>query len=303
MRTFGKIPQISESAQEVGLVQCGFSPKEHCRFKTCKNSKQWLPGLAKRNVFWRRLKQLSSWWKGFQKSPGIPCMQCSPKSKSQIIRRPVRKSTVTQGLCLSSAVQILHHWVVSMQVEGYPISDWAKMSLTSQMKKMWNHWTKWSASFQVALSGDCCRAIRGRNGGKVSNVARFCKSFARKVRKRQELSRTMLKHFIQIAEVVLDQGGHIAFEWPKGAKGWMSPDLVAFMKRQKMYLAECHGCFFGMKSSKGNPMFKPWHIATSSYHLASNLDKCRCQHHSSFKRDHAKGSESPKAAFYPEATG
>ena len=111
----------------------------------------------------------------------------------------------------------------------------------------------------------------------------------------------MLKHFIQIAEVVLDQGGHIAFEWPKGAKGWMLPKLVAFMKRHKMYLAECHGRFFGMKSSKGNPMFKPWHIATSSYHLASNLDKCRCQHHSSFKHDHAKGSETPKTALCPEA--
>ena len=111
----------------------------------------------------------------------------------------------------------------------------------------------------------------------------------------------MLQHFIQIAEVVLDQGGHIAFEWPKGAKGWMLPELVAFMKRQKMYWAECHGCFFGKKSSKGNTMFNPWHVVTSSYHLASNLDKCRCQHHSSFKHDHAKGSETPKTAFYPEA--
>ena len=56
------------------------------------------------------------------------------------------------------------------------------------------------------------------------NVARFGKSFARKLRKRQELSRTMLKHFIHIAEVVLDQGGNIAFEWPKGAKGRMLPE-------------------------------------------------------------------------------
>ena len=81
----------------------------------------------------------------------------------------------------------------------------------------------------------------------------------------------------------------------------MLPELVAFMKRHKLFIAECHGCHFGMQSSKGRPMFKPWHIATSSYRLAVNLNKCRCQHASGFKHDHAKGSETPKTAFYPEA--
>ena len=47
-------------------------------------------------------------------------------------------------------------------------------------------------------------------------------------------------------------------------------------------------------------MFKPWHIATSSYRLAVNLNKCKCQHASGFKHDHARGSETPKTAFYPE---
>ena len=47
-------------------------------------------------------------------------------------------------------------------------------------------------------------------------------------------------------------------------------------------------------------MFKPWHVATSSFHLANNLNKCRCQHEPGFKHDHAKGKETPKTAFYPE---
>ena len=52
---------------------------------------------------------------------------------------------------------------------------------------------------------------------------------------------------------------------------------------------------------KGNPMYKPWHIATSNFRLADNLNKCRCQHAPGFHHDHAKGSETPKTAFYPEA--
>ena len=38
-----------------------------------------------------------------------------------------------------------------------------------------------------------------------------------------KLSRKWLKHFLETAEKVLCQGGHIAFEWPKGTKGWQLP--------------------------------------------------------------------------------
>jgi hypothetical protein len=84
------------------------------------------------------------------------------------------------------------------------------------------------------------------------NVAQYGKAFAKKLKKRQDLSRVLLKYFFEVAELVLSQGGHIAFEWPKGAKGWLLPELVAFMKRHKLYMAECHGCFFGMQSSKAD---------------------------------------------------
>ena len=133
------------------------------------------------------------------------------------------------------------------------------------------------------------------------NIAKYGKPFAKKLKKKRDMSRVLLKHFIEVSEIVLEQGGHIAFEWPKSAEGWVLPELVAFLKRHNLYVAECHGCFFGLKSSKGKPMFKPWHVATSSFHLASSLNKCRCQHEHGFKHDHAKGKETPKTAFYPEA--
>jgi hypothetical protein len=133
------------------------------------------------------------------------------------------------------------------------------------------------------------------------NIAKYGSEFAKKLKKKRQLSRKMLKHFLETAEQVLCQGGHIAFEWPKGAKGWQLPELTAFVKKHGLYIAECHGCYFGLQSSKGNPMYKPWHIATSNFRLADNLNKCRCQHAPGFHHDHAKGSETPKTAFYPEA--
>ena len=125
-------------------------------------------------------------------------------------------------------------------------------------------------------------------------------AFAKKLKKRQDLSRVLLSHFFEVAEVVLSQGGHIAFEWPKGAKGWLLPELVAFMKRHKLFMAGCHGCFFGMKSSKGKPMFKPWHIATSSYRLAANLDTCRCQHEKDSNMTMRKAVKLQKPLFTQE---
>ena len=136
----------------------------------------------------------------------------------------------------------------------------------------------------------------------AANIARYGKEYAKWLKKDRKLSRKLLKDFLETAENVLCQGGHIAFEWPKGAKGGQPPELTAaFVKKHGLYIAECHGCFFGLKSSNGNPMFKPWHIATFNYRLASNLNKCRCQHLPGFHHDRAKGSETPKTAFYPEA--
>ena len=102
------------------------------------------------------------------------------------------------------------------------------------------------------------------------NVARYGKSLCKEVEKETGLVKSFAQTtFLWGCGDCAKSRGHIAFEWPKGAKGWLLPELVAFMKRHKLFMAECHGCFFGMQSSKGRPMFKPWHIATSSYRLAS----------------------------------
>jgi hypothetical protein len=105
----------------------------------------------------------------------------------------------------------------------------------------------------------------------------------------------LLNHFFEVAELVLSQGGHAAFEWPKGAKGWLLPELVAFMKRHKLFMAECHGFFWNAKLKRQT------NVQALAHRNFVLLDKCRCQHEKGFKHDHAKGSEPPKMAFYPEA--
>ena len=47
-------------------------------------------------------------------------------------------------------------------------------------------------------------------------------------------------------------------------------------------------------------MLKPWHVITTDYRLARNLNECRCQRAKDFKRDHVKGSDAQKTAFDPE---
>jgi len=44
----------------------------------------------------------------------------------------------------------------------------------------------------------------------------------------------LLSHFFVVAERVIANGGHVCFEWPKGSRGWILPELVCFFKM--------HGC-------------------------------------------------------------
>ena len=85
------------------------------------------------------------------------------------------------------------------------------------------------------------------------NIGKYGSEFAKRLKKKRQLSRKMLKHFLETTEQVFCQGGHIAFEWPKGAKGWQLPELTAFVKKYGLYIAECHDITSGWKIQKGIP--------------------------------------------------
>ena len=52
------------------------------------------------------------------------------------------------------------------------------------------------------------------------NLSRLGNRFRKRLEEKRAQSRKLLKHFIEVAELLLSQGGHIGFEWPKGAAGW-----------------------------------------------------------------------------------
>ena len=70
----------------------------------------------------------------------------------------------------------------------------------------------------------------------------------------------------------------MCFEWPRGCSGWSIPELVKFIKKYDLFVAEPDGCAFGLKDDEGNPHYKPCRIVASSYQLARNLDAHKCNH-------------------------
>jgi hypothetical protein len=113
-------------------------------------------------------------------------------------------------------------------------------------------------------------------------------------------SRKILKNFIRCAEKVLENGGHVASEWPRGCAGWNLPELVQFIVKHNLYVAEPDGCTLGLVDSDGRPHLKKWRVVTSSYRLARNLDAYKCEHPRDFQHSRLEGSKTSKSAFCTE---
>eukprot|EP00973_Karenia_brevis_P079615 11045800-Karenia_brevis.AAC.1 len=70
---------------------------------------------------------------------------------------------------------------------------------------------------------------------------------------KREHSRKLLRKFIQLAEHVLLNGGHVSFEWPRQCTGWLLPELTSFIKKWNLYSVNVDGCRAGVKSSAESP--------------------------------------------------
>lgn len=130
------------------------------------------------------------------------------------------------------------------------------------------------------------------------NRKRYGKAFERKLKQQRKVSTKILRNYIRCAEVIMQNGGHCAFEWPKDCEGWKIPELLQFCKKHDLFVAEPQGCAFGLCDSEGNPHLKSWWVATSCWKLAINLDNRRCDHPPGFKHAPLEGSATGKSAFY-----
>ena len=102
-------------------------------------------------------------------------------------------------------------------------------------------------------------------------------------------------------ELVLQDGGDVAWEWPTTAvAGWKSKPLQRLQKlirkhRQQAYWVKIDGCQYGLER-RGTPVKKSWTILTSNRNLWLTLNKlCDGTH----EHVHCRGPVAQGSSFYP----
>ena len=113
------------------------------------------------------------------------------------------------------------------------------------------------------------------------------------IQKERKNSEDLLKQFIRVANICLDNGGDCSFEWPRYCSGWALPCLHEWILDRQLYSAVFNGCTVGVEAD-GLPAKKPWRFVTSSKRLADSLSSLVCQH-----KSHAslEGKWTRKSAF------
>ncbi len=70
-------------------------------------------------------------------------------------------------------------------------------------------------------------------------IARFGPEYAQGLEARRAVPRQMVRDFMRVAQLALEQGGEVSFEWPHSCSGWLLADLIDFITRSNfdaMYL-------------------------------------------------------------------
>ena len=121
--------------------------------------------------------------------------------------------------------------------------------------------------------------------------------YRKKMREHEKRFSALWDNFVQIAEHVLSGGGTVAFEWPTGCHYWRKHRVKEFLKRHHLRKVDFHGCAVGLKSSEGQPIKKPWTVATNSFVLREALKKKRCE--CDVPHALAEGKETKRTGSYP----
>ena len=131
------------------------------------------------------------------------------------------------------------------------------------------------------------------------NRAQYGESFRKRHMKQEWESRKMFRHFTRVAEVVLQQGGTVSFEWPKGCSAWKRPDVAKFFRDEIYQTAMFDGCMFGLTAKDGGLIRKPWKVVSTSRVLVNilsdELHTCSGLH----THTRAEGAETTRTAYYP----
>ena len=90
----------------------------------------------------------------------------------------------------------------------------------------------------------------------TNGLHRYGKKYQRILNIKRQKSRKLLAHFFVVAEKIIANAGHVSFEWPKGSRGWILPELWCFLKKHNFFETICDGCTFGLVDRKENHICK-----------------------------------------------
>ena len=97
------------------------------------------------------------------------------------------------------------------------------------------------------------------------NQSKYPRLSAR-IQKEREDSEPVLKQFIRLANVCLDNGDGCSYEWPRFCSGWALPCLLEWFIERNLHSATFDGCSVGVEAD-GKPAKKPWRF----FHLAGTF--------------------------------
>ena len=129
---------------------------------------------------------------------------------------------------------------------------------------------------------------------------RYGFKYRRKLKSKRKQSKKLLSHFFLAAERIIANGGHVCFEWPKGSKGWVLPELLCFFRKHNFFESTCDGCAFGLVDENEKPHLKSCRVMTTSWKLAKDLGQYKCCHPKGFKHSTLEGSKTGRSAFYTD---
>ena len=131
------------------------------------------------------------------------------------------------------------------------------------------------------------------------NMAKLGEEFREKLGAEREISRRMVEEYIRKAEMVIEAGNRVAFEWPRYCTGWRSTRMWEYAIARDLWVVDFDGCMVGMKNRHGQPIRKMWRVVTNCETLALTLAQFTCGHPPG---THARieGSTSRESALYSD---
>ena len=123
--------------------------------------------------------------------------------------------------------------------------------------------------------------------------------YLEKLKLRRKASIQMVKDFVRIAERVIELGGEVSFEWPSSCRGWLIPELLAFVSKFNLWGCLVDGCALDMKDKNELPILKRWRFIMTSRRMHSALSKISCKHPKGFRHGVVEREVTAGTAEYP----